>query len=163
MKIVPDFEFSSTQEHTELDYIHRSSDKVEIYFVANRFGRKGINDVVYRDLRTVPDRYEQVECTFRVTGMQPEYFNPLTGEHQLIKLYREENGQTLIPLSFGPEESKFIVFTKTAPTKYITALKKMVNPYFRLINSKDPSIFRWRSAQIKMKSWLLIFCPENMN
>jgi hypothetical protein len=50
MKIKPDFGFSSTQSNTALDYIHRTCDNADIYFVVNRFGRKGINDFEFRYL-----------------------------------------------------------------------------------------------------------------
>jgi hypothetical protein len=44
MKIAPDFSFTSPDNATALDYIHRTGKDAEIYFVANRFGRKGISD-----------------------------------------------------------------------------------------------------------------------
>lgn len=124
MKVKPDLEFTSTQAKTGLDYIHRTSDDMEIYFVVNRFGRKAFNDFEFRYLSTLPDRYEQVECRFRVTGMVPELWDPITGIKKEILTYREENGQTIIPLNFEPEGSTFIVFRKTKPSLHITGIKK---------------------------------------
>ncbi len=124
MKVKPDLEFTSTQANTSLDYIHRTSDKMDIYFVVNRFGRKGINDFKFRYLTTLPDRYEQVECKFRVTGMVPELWDPMTGQTKEILTYREENGQTIIPLNLVPEGSLFIVFKKADKASHITKIEK---------------------------------------
>jgi hypothetical protein len=124
MKVKPDLAFTSTQENTGIDYIHRTTDDMEIYFVVNRFGRKGINDFEFRYLTSLPDRYEQVECKFRVTGMVPELWNPVTGETEEILAYKEDNGQTIVPLHLSPEGSQFIVFRKAASTNHITKIEK---------------------------------------
>lgn len=124
MKVKPDLDFISTQPNTGLDYIHRTSDELDIYFVVNRFGRKGINDFKFLYLPTLPDRYELVECKFRVTGMVPELWDPMTGQTRAVVTYREENGQTIIPLSFEPEGSQFIVFKKARQATHITSVEK---------------------------------------
>jgi len=130
MKVKPDLEFTSTQPNTALDYIHRTGDGMDIYFVVNRFGRKGINDFAFRYLTTLPDRYEQVECKFRVTGMVPELWDPMTGKTEQILTYKEEDGQTIIPLSFEPEGSRFIIFRKAAPSPHITKIEKDGKSFF---------------------------------
>jgi hypothetical protein len=130
MNIQPDLSFTSTQPDTQLDYIHRTSDNADIYFVANRFGRKGINDFAYRYLPDLPDRYEQVECAFRVTGKVPERWDPVTGRTSPVPVYREENGKTIIPLAFEPEGSVFIIFRKTAPQKHVVAIDKDGQHFF---------------------------------
>ncbi|NWJ52476.1 MAG: glycoside hydrolase family 2 [Bacteroidetes bacterium] len=124
MKVKPDLEFTSTQANTGIDYIHRTSDKMDIYFVVNRFGRKGINDFEFRYLTSLPDRYEQVECKFRVSGMVPELWDPMTGKTKEILTYREENGQTIVPLNLEPEGSQFIVFRKAYKATHITKIEK---------------------------------------
>jgi len=124
MQVLPDLAFTSTQENTGIDYIHRTANGADIYFVINRFGRKGINDFEFRYLTNLPDRYEQVECKFRVTGMVPELWDPLTGQVKEILTYKEENGQTIIPLNFEPEGSQFIVFKKVNPVNHITRVEK---------------------------------------
>ena len=97
---------------------------MDIYFVANRFGRKGINDFEFRYLTVLPDRYETVECSFRVSGMVPELWDPLTGRTSPIMVYGEENGRTIIPLEFEPEGSKFIVFRKAKQLPHIAKIEK---------------------------------------
>jgi hypothetical protein len=112
MQVMPDLEFKGINKNTALDYIHRTTDSMEIYFVVNRFGRKEVNDFQFRYLTTLPDRFEQTECRFRITGMVPESWDPMTGKITEIAVYREENGQTIIPLTFEPEGSRFIIFRK---------------------------------------------------
>ena len=124
MKIQPDFSFTSPDTATALDYIHRTANETDIYFVANRFGRKGISDFEYRYLTTLPDRYEQVECAFRVTGMIPEMWDPVTGQTSEILTYREEYGRTIIPLFFEPEGSRFIVFRKAPASAHVVKIEK---------------------------------------
>ena len=124
MNVAPDFSFTGTKPDTYIDYIHRTANDMDIYFVANRFGRKGINDFEYRYLPTLPDRYESVECSFRVRGMIPELWDPITGRIEKIPVYREENNRIVIPLYFEPEGSKFIVFRKGKPPLHITAIEK---------------------------------------
>lgn len=130
MKIQPDLSFTSVQEKTQLDYIHRSGDIMDIYFVVNRFGRKGIDDFSYRYLPTLPDRYEQVECSFRVAGKVPELWDPVTGETTALVVYREENGRTIVPLHFEPEGSKFIIFRKAAAQDHVVAIEKDAQSFF---------------------------------
>ncbi len=124
MKTPPDFAFTSARENTALDYIHRTGEGMDIYFVANRFGKKGVNDFEFRYDPSLPDRYEQVECVFRVKGMVPELWDPMTGQIQEIVTWREENDRTFIPLYLGPEGSQFIVFRKKTPSPHVIKLFK---------------------------------------
>ncbi len=110
MGMHPDLEFKSNNENTALDFIHRTTDDQEIFFVVNRYVRRGNDDFEYRYLPGLPDRYEQVECKFRVTGKVPELWDPITGEITKLVVYREEGGYTIVPLHFEPEGSKFIIF-----------------------------------------------------
>jgi hypothetical protein len=124
MQIKPDFEFKGNHPETAIDFIHRTADKMDIYFVANRFGLMEFNDFEYRYIKNLPDRYEQVECRFRITGKVPQFWNPITGEVSEIVIYREENEQTVIPLHFEPDGSKFIIFKEGASSRHITEIKK---------------------------------------
>lgn len=124
MEVHPDFKFTSPDSMTSLDYIHRSTNDAEIYYVVNKYARKGINDFKYRYLKDLPDRYEMVECRFRVTGKKPELWNPYTGETKPILTYREENGYTIIPLHLVPEGSAFVVFTDEERVDHIVSIQK---------------------------------------
>jgi hypothetical protein len=124
LSVLSDFSFTSTQAGTALDYIHRTGKGMDIYFVVNRLGRKGINDFEFRYDPSLPDRREQVECAFRVKDMTPELWDPITGQIREITVWREENGRTFIPLYFEPEGSAFIVFRKKTPPAHVIALQK---------------------------------------
>ena len=124
MKVVPDLTFTGTTAQTGVDYIHRTTKEAEIYFVTNRFGRKAFNDFEYRYLPTLPDRFERVECRFRVTGKVPQIWDPITGTITDIQIYREENGQTIISLQLEPEGSKFILFKKASSGPHVVRIQR---------------------------------------
>jgi hypothetical protein len=48
----------------------------------------------------------------------------MTGEVSDIVTYREENGQTIIPLHFEPDGSKFIIFKEGTSSRHVTEIKK---------------------------------------
>jgi len=143
MKVMPDFQFKGTHPEAALDYIHRTTSDQEIYFVSNRFAQMKFNDFEYRYLKGLPDRYEQVECSFKVSGKVPEFWNPITGEHQEIMTYREENGRTIIPLLFEPEGSKFIVFRNASQKPHVIEISK-----------DGKSIFTGFSFDVKIHSYI---------
>lgn len=130
MNVQPDFAFDSPDPKTALDYIHRTDEHAEIYFVVNRYARKGINDFKYRYLTDLPDRYEQVDCKFRVTGKVPHFWDPKTGKIQPVLTWRQENGYTIVPLHLNPEGSIFVVFTDEQPQKHLVKIEKDGKPLF---------------------------------
>jgi len=56
-----DFTWSGGDDQTFVDFIQRRTDDTRIYYVANR-----------------NDRPENVELRFRVSGLQPEFWDPVT-------------------------------------------------------------------------------------
>ncbi len=130
MNVQPDFSFHSPDPETALDYIHRRTADADCYFVVNRFGSKGIDDFQYRYLTGLPDRFEQVECSFRVTGKTPQLWDPKTGEIKPVLTYREENGRTVIPLHLAPEGSVFVVFAEGRPERHVVSIEKDGQPLF---------------------------------
>ncbi|MDR1492134.1 MAG: discoidin domain-containing protein [Planctomycetaceae bacterium] len=64
-----------------------------VYFVAN--------------LSAKPDA---TVCAFRVTGLQPELWDALTGEIRPVKAFRQESERTIVPLEFSGYGSIFVVF-----------------------------------------------------
>jgi hypothetical protein len=94
--VKPDFEYAGDQNGAVLDFIHRTTGEAEVYFVANR-----------------NNRWERaVKCTFRVTGKQPEIWDPVTGEQRDAVSFKETDGRTVVPLEFAPHGSLFVVFRK---------------------------------------------------
>jgi hypothetical protein len=91
----PDFTYRGKQDDTFLDFFHRTTDDAEIYFVANRL-----------------DRWDSAEASFRVSGRQPELWDPLSGAIREAKAFRQQDGRTIVPLEFPPEGSIFVVFRR---------------------------------------------------
>jgi len=77
--------------------IHRRQDSTDIYFVANLSHNTGA-----------------AICHFKIRGMQPELWDPVTGSLRLLPQFEEENGQITLPLSFEDAQSFFIVFRHQA-------------------------------------------------
>lgn len=99
INVPPDFEADA-----EVRYSHRHDGDTDIYFVAN-----------------CTSRPISATCRFRVTGRQPEWWDPLTGSCRDLPDYDEKDGRTTVPLHFEPCESGFVVFRKargpTSPTR----------------------------------------------
>jgi hypothetical protein len=81
-------------------FIHRQIDGAEVYFVSNQ-NAKEMN----------------VDCTFRVTGMQPELWHPDTGKRERLAQYKQDEQTTTVPLRFDPSGAFFVVFRQKAPAE----------------------------------------------
>src|SRR5262249_55928751 len=76
--IKPDFEWNcESATISEIDFIHRQTGDVEIYFVANRSTNAA-----------------SVACTFRVTGKAPELWDAVSGKHHFAATYSSNEGRT---------------------------------------------------------------------
>jgi len=86
---VPDF--TSDQK---LRYIHRKMKDTDIYFIAN-----GSDSAVVAN------------CSFRVKGKRPAWWDPETGRIRAITAYSPGNGETTrVPVMLDPAGSGFVVF-----------------------------------------------------
>lgn len=101
LNVRPDFQTPSGK----IRYTHRIMEDCEIYFVANRSEEK-VADI----------------CSFRVTGMQPELWNPMTGDIRPLPQFSEKGGLTQIPLVWERFESYFILFRRETPSRKIEGL-----------------------------------------
>lgn len=61
------------------------------------------------------DRQKDRICTFRISGRQPELWNPLTGQIRDANAFAQASGRTEIPLHFSPYGCWFVIFRKTIP------------------------------------------------
>ncbi len=95
----PDFEPVSPDSDATFDYIHHTLDGMHYYFVCNQ--------------KESPRR---LEASFRVTGLQPELWWPLTGERSVARAFRQEGGRTIVPIEFGTYGSVFVIFRGKIPT-----------------------------------------------
>ncbi len=74
-------------------FIHRSLSDCQLYFVSNQ-----------------SDQPQQIPVQFRVSGMQPEWWNPVTAERLRITQFEDDGTKTRITLNLSGNESAFIVF-----------------------------------------------------
>jgi hypothetical protein len=98
VRVEPDFEYPmSDKEDCDhmLAYAHRRLPGMEWYFISNQAGQS-----------------RQEDCIFRLKGLQPELWDPLTGEMRTLPGFREQEGRTLVPLEFAPGQSYFVVFRR---------------------------------------------------
>ncbi|MBC7398465.1 MAG: hypothetical protein H7289_00865 [Mucilaginibacter sp.] len=95
LHLAPDFTYTGLSNAGDIDWIHRKAGNEDIYFIASRWDAK-----------------EKINATFRVSGKQPEIWDPVTGEMRPAKAFTQTNGLTTIPLEFDPRGSVFIVFRK---------------------------------------------------
>ena len=84
---------------TRIEFTHRTLDGAEVYFLSNQ-----------------QPRAESVTCVFRVSGKQPELWNPVSGAIRDLPEFRGEGGRTALPLHFAPHQSWFVVFRRPAAT-----------------------------------------------
>jgi hypothetical protein len=89
-----DFNFTNAMENTELDFIHRRTEKEDIYFIRNK-------------------RNEKINFTgnFRVKGKTPELWFPDTGERKTQLTYQETADGISFGMSLDKMGSIFVVFT----------------------------------------------------
>lgn len=113
-----DFSYSKQIEKPErFDYIHRTLENSEIYFVINRTGIQ------------VSDSF-----TFRVNGKQPEIWDPVTGNIKIAQSFTQKEDYSTIPLEFAPYSSFFIVFNKTISEKEQGTKSKNFNKLEKIQN-----------------------------
>jgi hypothetical protein len=103
LHMLPDFE----SESPAVDYIHRRTATADIYFIRN-----GMPEAL------------TTAMTFRVANLQPEIFDPVTGNVTPAMLYeRTSDGRTNMSVSLAPYESIFIVFRRPAKL-HLTRLQR---------------------------------------
>ena len=82
-------------DNKQFAWIHRSAPGLDIYYISNQ-----------------TDATAQCSPAFRVEGMQPELWDPVTGEYRNLPDFTSGNGSTVVPLEFASRQSYFIVFRK---------------------------------------------------
>jgi len=92
-RLRPDVIFSPAAP--EIGFMHRQSDAAEVYFLAN-----------------TANTAKSVKATFRVQGMQPEWWNAMTGRVTAADIVERSGGGTTITINLEPYGSRMLVFTK---------------------------------------------------
>jgi hypothetical protein len=80
-------------DNADLVYNHRTAADRDIYFIANR-----------------SDKLIDLTPAFRVSGRQPQLWNPVDGSIRPLPAFEQQESATLIPMQLAPYESAFIVF-----------------------------------------------------
>lgn len=75
-------------------WTHRTMPGMEVYFISNQGNGK-----------------IDFSPSFRVSGMQPQLWDAVTGKIRLLNEFREEGGRIRVPLTMEPGQSWFIVFS----------------------------------------------------
>jgi hypothetical protein len=97
MPLAPDFSAGGATADADLRFIHRRDGEAEIYFVANH-----------------AQQTADITAGFRVSGKQPEIWDPIAGKLHDAYSYRQESGRTYVPLHFERFESVVVVFRRPA-------------------------------------------------
>ncbi|MCX6616986.1 MAG: glycosyl hydrolase [Acidobacteria bacterium] len=79
----------------EIGFIHRRLDSAEIYFLAN-----------------TSNQGRQTLATFRVQGLEPEWWDPFTGTTSPAKVRTRSTAGVSVPLDLEPYGSRVLVFSK---------------------------------------------------
>ncbi|MCF7975918.1 MAG: hypothetical protein K9N55_19030 [Phycisphaerae bacterium] len=93
--IEPDF--ACTAESADLDYIHRQTQDLDLYFVRN----KALSKV-------------KADGLFRVQGRTPQLWDPTDGMIRPAFSYGEEGSRTRVTLDLAPGASIFVIFGSDA-------------------------------------------------
>lgn len=117
----PDVEVLDKKQSDEYDFIHRVSGDIDIYFITSQ-----------------NEKRVSANFAFRVSGKQPELWDPLTGETSDAHAFRQGNGKTVLPLDFEPYGSMFVIFRRSIPANTSGPLKKNARTYDSLMTIKGP-------------------------
>ena len=93
--IAPDFNVLTSDNRKEYDYIHYTIGDTEVYFVANQTAER-----------------RKIDCQFRISGLQPELWDALTGEIRDAQSFTQADDLTTVPLTLEPYGSIMVVFNK---------------------------------------------------
>ena len=92
-RLKPDVALSGATQ--EIGFVHRHTDDGEIYFLAN-----------------TANTSKNVQATFRVTGLQAEWWDPMTGRVTPAEIAAQANGGTTVALNLDAYGSQVLVFTQ---------------------------------------------------
>jgi hypothetical protein len=126
LNIVPD-----VKADAKITYAHRTTTDCEIYFISNQSGE------------TI-----QISPEFRVTGKQPELWNPVDGKKRTLPAYVQKSESTVVPLQLESRESVFIVFSGKGNPKS-SDIKDNFPELKTLVEITTPWTVKFESDKIK--------------
>jgi hypothetical protein len=92
-EIAADFDVLENDSKTDFDYIHYTIGNGDLYFVSNQTTER-----------------QKIQCTFRVSGKQPELWDALSGDIRDASAFTQKDGLTSLPLSLEPYGAVLVVF-----------------------------------------------------
>jgi hypothetical protein len=95
--VAPDFEVLHAKRQADYEYIHYTIDGADVYFVCNQ-----------------TTQARKADLAFRVSGRQPELWDPATGEIREAEDFAGKGSQTIVPVHFDPYGSVFVIFRSQA-------------------------------------------------
>jgi len=115
--LVPDFAYSGMKDSMEIDYIHRRTEKEDIYFISNK------------KMHAV-----EISGDFRVKNKIPELWNPETGEISKLATYTSTGKTTRVFLQLPPAGSVFVLFRQPSDHSHIVEVRKNGEDIFPVKN-----------------------------
>ncbi len=91
--VLPDMEYKSGCDSSDIDFIHRTDGDTEIYFLANLI-----------------EQTDSVKATFRITGKYPQLWDATDGNVSDITEFVDDGKRISIPLCLAPFGSMFVIF-----------------------------------------------------
>ena len=103
-----DVDYTKPGKDTKYLFQHRNVDGVQVYWLTNRTANT-----------------EDVDVTFRVSGLKPEIWNAMTGEISEAS-YKIADGKTTVKIHFDPNDALFVVFrSKTSASEVNIPVKSV--------------------------------------
>ena len=94
-KIPADFHVLESDSKTDFDYIHYTIGESDVYFVTNQTAER-----------------KKIKCRFRISGLQPELWDALSGNIRDARAFTQKEGLTTVPLTLESYGAVFVFFTK---------------------------------------------------
>jgi hypothetical protein len=145
MGVRSDFIITGGGDDAEILFSHRLLSDGDSYFLSNR-----------------KDRSAKLEARFRVTGKAPELWHAETGISEPVS-YRIDNGETIVPLTLGPDGSVLVVFRKTAKSQALVVAESEPLELARLDGPWEVSFEPGRGAPPSAQFASLAPLNENAN
>jgi hypothetical protein len=113
MGVQPDFVVESpSNEDWEIDYIHRRTEREDIYFVANNHSE-----------------HRTAVCRFRVaSGRVPSFWHPDDGSVRPCPVYQTGDGFVRLTVELPPTSSVFVVFREEKQDDHLVAVTGTTPP-----------------------------------
>ena len=91
-RLPPDVSFSPAAP--DIGFVHRKTSDSEVYFLANTGNTR-----------------QRVKASFRVEGMQPEWWDPMSGKVSPAEILERPAGATVVAADIEPYGSRLLVFS----------------------------------------------------